>query len=328
MPMGTSHYIKRAPTAAQGPPPRRPGAGALALDRGAPPEGRRRHHRPVELPVRHRHLRHHPGADRRQRRRGQARQQDRALAADGRAAPGGGGHPARPRAGRLRRGPRRRRADAVERRLRHVHRLYRDRPDHRRAGRQEPDRRLPGARRQEPDARARGRQRGRGRARRTVRRVRQLRPDLHAHRAAVHPRLDLRGVPRQVRRGDGSDEHRRHLRLRARPRIPGLGRPSRPRGGPRRRRPGEGSDRADRWAGEARPRTRVLRADHPRRRHPGDARRLHRDLRPRGGPVPLPLRRRGDRTRQRHRVRPQRQRLEQGLGPWRGRWRDGSTPAT
>ena len=150
---------------------------------------------------------------------------------------------------------------------------------------------------------------------------------MHIERLYIHDSIYER-VPRQVRRGHGGAEHRRCLRLRTRPRLPGLGRPPRPRGVARRRRPGEGRHRADRRAGEARPRAGLLRADHPRGRHPGDARRLDRDLRPGGGPVPLPLRGRGDRGGQRHRATASTPasgaRTWIGLSPWRG----GSTPAT
>ena len=104
--------------------------------------------------------------------------------------------------------------------------------------------------------------------------------------------------------------HRCDVRLRARHRLAGLGRPPRPRGRPCRGRQGEGRDRADRRQGAARPRTCVLRADDPRGRHQGHARRLDRDVRSRRRALSLPLRGRGHRPRQRHRVRTQRERLD------------------
>jgi succinate-semialdehyde dehydrogenase/glutarate-semialdehyde dehydrogenase len=74
-PMVMSHYIKRAPKLLA---PKRRG-GPVPIDRGPDPEGRHRHHRAVELPVRHRSLGCDPGPDRGQCRRGQARQQDRPV---------------------------------------------------------------------------------------------------------------------------------------------------------------------------------------------------------------------------------------------------------
>ena len=60
---------------------RRPGPGHLHVDRDPAAQGHRRDHRALELPLRDRPLRRHPGADGRQRDRAQARQQDRALPA-------------------------------------------------------------------------------------------------------------------------------------------------------------------------------------------------------------------------------------------------------
>ena len=193
-----------------------------------------------------------------------------------------------------------------------------------RAGAQ-PDRLLPRARRQEPDDRAARRQPRRDGDRRAVRRLRQHRPDLHAHRADVHPRLDLRRVQEALRRGDQGAEGRRVVRLRAGGRLAGLGRPEGPGRLPRRRCRREGRHRADRRTRAPRHRAGILRADHPRGRHPGHARRLVRDLRTGRGAAPLPHGRRGGRAGQRHRVRPQRQRLgrrpeqgDRGRQPHRG----------
>ena len=121
--------------------------------------------------------------------RPQAGQQDRALAAV-RRVPARAGRPAEGALpGRLRRGIRRRSDPDRQRQLRDVHRLDGDRPGDRRARRAQPDRLLPRARRQEPDDRARRRGRRRRGDRCPVRRVRQHRPDLHAHRADLPARL-------------------------------------------------------------------------------------------------------------------------------------------
>ena len=227
--MVISHYLKRAPKLLA--PTKRGGPVPFVsqLDRDPPAQGRRRHHRAVELPVRDRPLRRHPGADGRQRDRAQARQQDRALAALRHLAARGGRPAEGAVPGRLRRGPGRRSDADRQRQLRDVHRLDRDRPRDRRARRPQPDRLLPRARRQEPDDRARGRRPRRGRPGRALRRVRQHRPDLHAHRADVPAGVALRRVQEQVRRGDRGAEGRRVVRLRHGGRLAGLGRPQGPR---------------------------------------------------------------------------------------------------
>ena len=162
--MVMSHYLKRAPKLLE--PVKRGGPVPLAVDvdRDPPAQGGHRDHRALELPVRDRHLRLDLGADGRQRHRAQARQQDRAVAAVRRADARGGRAARGPLPGRVRRGSGRRADADRQRQLRDVHRLHRDRPGDRRAGRPQPDRLLPRARRQEPDDRARGRQPRRGRA--------------------------------------------------------------------------------------------------------------------------------------------------------------------
>ena len=72
----------------------------------------------------------------------------------------------------------------------------------------------------------------------------------------------------------------------------------------------------------------LLRADDPRGRHRRHARRLVRDVRPGGGAAPLLLGRRGRRPGQRHRLRPERQRLGHRPRQRRRRWPSGSRPAT
>ncbi len=105
---------------------------------------------------------------------------------------------------------------------------------------------LPGAGRQEPDDRARGREPRRGRAGRDVRRVRQHRPDLHAHRADVPPGVEVRRHQVPARRGHRGAEARRVVRLRAGRRLARLARPQGPRAVARRGRRRQGRDRADR----------------------------------------------------------------------------------
>ena len=60
VPMGTSHYIKRAPSLLKDRKHAGPVPVLVQLHRGAPTQGRRGDHRPVELPVRDGHLRHDP----------------------------------------------------------------------------------------------------------------------------------------------------------------------------------------------------------------------------------------------------------------------------
>ena len=107
---------------------------------------------------------------------------------------------ARSDAGRLRRRTRRRTEPDRELRLRHVHRLDRDRPHHRRAGRAQSDRLQPRAGRQEPDAGAGRRQPRRRDPGRGLRRLRQHRPGVHAYRADLRARQGVRRVRAPIRR--------------------------------------------------------------------------------------------------------------------------------
>ena len=159
-----------------------------------------------------------------------------------------------------------------------------------------------------------------------VRRLRQHRPDLHAHRADVHPRFAVRRLPRALRRGDRGHGDRGDLRLHARAGLAGVGRPPGAGALPRRRRGRQGRDGAHRWARAARHRAGVLRADDPRGRHRRHADRDVRDVRPGRRAAPLLRPRRRDPARQRHRLRPQRVRLgdrpgrgDRGGAPDRGR---------
>ena len=315
--------------AAQAGDPRRAGAGGQQLDRGPPAQGRRRDHRAVELPVRHRPLRRHPGADGRQRRRAQARQQDRALTALRHLA-ALRSRPARgPLPGGLRRGSRRRADADRQRQLRDVHRLDRDRPVHRRARRPEPDRLLPRARRQEPDDRAARRQPRRGRHGRAVRRVRQHRPDLHAHRADVHPRLDLRRLQEPLRRGHEGAQARVRRTTTSR-RSARWSRSTRRTGSPRTS-PTPSRRARPCWSAGASVPTSARRSTSRRSSRASPRTCWPAECETFGPVVALHRysdRRRGGRARQRHRLRPERQRV--GRRPQEGdRGRaDGSRPAT
>ena len=133
-------------------------------DRRQPrPQGRRRDHQPLELPLHDGPLRRPAGAARGQRGGHQARRPDHAVGAAGRAAPRGRRLPARPLAGRRRARSRHRRRDRRRGRLRLLHRLDRDRPAHREGVRRAADRLLARAGWQEPDHRAARRRHREGR---------------------------------------------------------------------------------------------------------------------------------------------------------------------
>ena len=100
-----------------------------------------------------------------------------------RRADAGGGGPPKALPGRVRRGPGRRPTLIDNANYVMLTEPTRDRPGDRRAGRAQPDRLLPRARRQEPDGRARGRRPGRGRAGRSS--ARSATPaNLHAHQTS------------------------------------------------------------------------------------------------------------------------------------------------
>ena len=161
------------------------------------PARRRGDHRAVELPARADVLGRRPRAHGRQRRRPQARLADPVHRAVGRRRDGGRRPAEGPAADRHRLGLRARPAPHRQQRLHHVHRLHRDGPQRRRAGRAQPHRRVDGARRQERDDRPRGREPRQGRRGRRARAVLQRRPALHLDRAAVRAREGRRRVHRR-----------------------------------------------------------------------------------------------------------------------------------
>ena len=193
----TSYYLRTAPKLL-----RPQAAGPACCPARSPPrscaaEGRRRHHLAVELPVRARARRPHPGAHRRQRRGPQAGQPDRAEPAVRRRPALPGGPAGGPAAGRARRRPDDRRRGRRHLRLHRLHRLHPHRHADRRAGRRAAHRLLAGARRQEPDDRARRRGRSpRPRRSRRARVLRQRRPAVPLDRTDLRARLDLRRVRR------------------------------------------------------------------------------------------------------------------------------------
>ena len=114
-----------------------------------------------------------------------------------------------------------------------LHRLDRHRPRAGRGGRPPADRRLAGARRQEPDDRARRRRRGRRGPRRGAGLLLQRRPDLHRDRAD----LRARAAPRPSSSTSFAEATRaltlgRRLRLLRRDRLAHHGRPARGRSRP------------------------------------------------------------------------------------------------
>ncbi len=276
--MVISHYLKRAPKLLA--PVKRGGPVPLLshLDRDPPAQGRRRDHRALELPVRHRHLRRDPGADGRQRRSCSS-------------------PTTRPRSPRCT-ASRCSRRPACPKGLFQV--VCGEGPDvgptlidnanyvmftgstatgrvDRRAGRPQPDRLLPRARRQEPD----------DRARRTPTSTRSCRARcsaafgntgqicMHIERMYL-PDVDVRRVQGPLRRGDRGAEARGVVRLRA----GASARWSRPT--TRTGSPSHVEDAVAKGATvltggtrAARPRPGVLRADDPRGRHQGHAGRRH-----------------------------------------------------
>ena len=178
--------------------------------RGQPgPQGRRRHHLAVELPVHDGAVRRPAGARRGQRGGDQARRPDDALRRARRSAARGGRVPRRPVAGRGRPGRGDRHRGGRARRLRLLHRLHR----HRQGGgprlRGPADRLLAGARRQEPAAGPARRRRRAGRGGRGARVVLQLRPAVRLHRADLRGRPGLRPLRGAVRGPHPGDDPRR-----------------------------------------------------------------------------------------------------------------------
>ena len=174
------------------------------------------------------------------------------------------------------------------------------------------------ARRQEPDpgpARRRPREGRRGRGPGVVL---QRRPALRLDGADVRRRPGLRPVRRAVRGPHRGDDARRQPRLGRRHGLADLPGPARHRHRPRRGRRGQGRPGAHRRPGPPRPRPVLLRADHPRGRHPRHDLLRQRDLRAGHLALPLPRRGRRDRARQRGRVRPERLDLQPGRPPGPG----------
>lgn len=295
--------------------PADPGGGRHRLhDPGA--AGRRRGHRPVELPDADRRLGPRPGPRGGQRRPPQARRDDPAdRSAAGRTRPGG-----RPSRGALpgaaRRGPggRERAGRAPGRREDRVHRLHPDREAHHDPLRRAREAAHPGAGRQEPQRRLRRRRcGGRGGSRPDVlpgqRRPGLLRPDPDPGRAVRVRPVPRRPRPGRVRRGGGRPGRREDADGAA-----DLGRPAGPGPGARRRWPG-----GRRRTGDARQGSRGARvlvsADRPRR---GRARRSGgRRGGLRAGGRGAAVRGRGGRgaAGRRHRLRARRLGLDPGRGP-------------
>ena len=236
--------------------------------RGEPgAQGRRRDHRPLELPVRPRAHRRAARAAGRQRRRHQARRADHALRAARRPAARRGRAAGRPVAGRGRARRRDRDGDGAGGRLRVLHRLHRHRQARRPAVRRPAGRLLARARRQEPAPRAaRRRPRARGRGRRP-RLLLQRRPAVRLDRAALRRRPGLRPVRAAVRGPHRGDDARRQPRLGQRHGLLDLAGPARHRRPPRRRRRRPGRPRAHRRPAPPRPRPLRLRAHGARGRH-------------------------------------------------------------
>ena len=159
------------------------------LRQGAPgPQGSRRGHLAVELPAGAGRVRRHTRAARRQRHRHQARLPDPLHRAAGLRAHGGGRPAQGTRAGRDRTGHPGGQGHHRLGRLPDVHRIHRDRPDHRGSGGRAVGGLLGRARGQEPDGHHRRRRPRPHRRRRHHRLLRQHRAALHLHRADIRPR--------------------------------------------------------------------------------------------------------------------------------------------
>ena len=251
-------------------------------------------------------MRRHPGAPRRQRGGRQARHPDHADCPAGRAAAREAGFP--PELWQVVVGPGPRSAARRRpRRLRLLHRLDRDRPADRAAVRRPADRLLARARRQEPDARPARRRPATGRPRApsaaSFSNAGQLCVSIERIFVAdqvYDPFVDAFVV------AHGGDDARRQPRLGRRHGLADLAGPARHGHRPCRRRRRQGRAGAHRRPGPARPRPLLLRADHARGRHRRHDVLRRRDVRPGGLALPLPRRGRGDRARQRRRLRPQR----------------------
>ena len=176
-------------------------AGAHQRRRAPPAARRHRHHVTVELPVHARDQRRHPGAAGGQRRRPEAGRADAVLGALGGVAARRSRPAARSVAGRHGTGSRTGGAAHRCRRLPHVHRVHRDRPDRRDTGRRTAQGLHHGAGRQEPDARAARRSTGRDSPGRGARHHLGQRAALHQPRASPRARCDLRRLRPPTGRG-------------------------------------------------------------------------------------------------------------------------------
>ena len=145
--------------------------------------------------------------------------------------------------------------------------------------------------------------------------VLQRRPAVRVDGADVRRRPGLRPLRRPLRRPHRGDDAGRDPRVGQRHGLADLPAAARHGHRPRRGRRRQGRPGADRRQGAARPRAVLLRADHPRGRHPRHDLLRSRDLRAGHRALPLPRRGRGRRPRQRRGVRPQRLDLQPGRVP-------------